>query len=457
MIGYLALARDTFDINYALDNKKRFEKFIDILDFKYSHFKELITDDETGKKAIRYFKKLNCSKYIIAQTTFTDAKFITSFAKTFNKPIHLISFKEPRTGKRLRLNSLCGVNLAMHSLIKLKYKPEFSIFINNKLFEMEKINNFLKNKKILKNNTLKKIKNSKKKDDIIFSKKKNLGLVGKRPDGFFTCDYDNREIEKKLNYSLKKIKLETLFNISKNVSTKDITKTKNQIKKDLKSVSKLNANELNKSISIFHGLEKIKNDNKIDTFAIKCWPEMFTQFGCASCGPMAMMNEKGVSSACEADVLGSISCDILNKINNRPSLLVDVVDCDPKTDTLVFWHCGLAPISMAKKNTASATVHSNRRKALLHDFAFRPGKITIFRVSKSENKLKFIVIKGEVLDKKNSFSGTSGVVRFQTNTYQKLVRLFTSGIEHHLAFTYGDVYSEIKKLSAQLNIPIYTT
>ena len=345
----------------------------------------------------------------------------------------------------------------MHSLIKLKYKPEFSIFINNKLFEMEKINNFLKNKKILKNNTLKKIKNSKKKDDIIFSKKKNLGLVGKRPDGFFTCDYDNREIEKKLNYSLKKIKLETLFNISKNVSTKDITKTKNQIKKDLKSVSKLNANELNKSISIFHGLEKIKNDNKIDTFAIKCWPEMFTQFGCASCGPMAMMNEKGVSSACEADVLGSISCDILNKINNKPSLLVDVVDCDPKTDTLVFWHCGLAPISMAKKNTASATVHSNRRKALLHDFAFRPGKITIFRVSKSENKLKFIVIKGEVLDKKNSFSGTSGVVRFQTNTYQKLVRLFTSGIEHHLAFTYGDVYSEIKKLSAQLNIPIYTT
>ena len=457
MIGYLALARDTFDINYALDNKKRFEKFIDILDIQYSHFKELITDDETGKKAIRYFKKLNCSKYIIAQTTFTDAKFITSFAKTFNKPIHLISFKEPRTGKRLRLNSLCGVNLAMHSLIKLKYKPEFSIFINNKLFEMEKINNFLKNKKILKNNKLKKIKNSKKKDDNIFSKKKNLGLIGKRPDGFFTCDYDNKEIEKKLNYSLKKIKLETLFNISKNVSTKDITKTKNQIKKDLKSVSKLNANELNKSISIFHGLEKIKNDNKIDTFAIKCWPEMFTQFGCASCGPMAMMNEKGVSSACEADVLGSISCDILNKINNRPSLLVDVVDCDPKTDTLVFWHCGLAPISMAKKNTASATVHSNRRKALLHDFAFRPGKITIFRVSKSENKLKFIVIKGEVLDKKNSFSGTSGVVRFQTNTYQKLVRLFTSGIEHHLAFTYGDVYSEIKKLSAQLNIPIYTT
>ena len=254
MIGYLALARDTFDISYALDIKKCFEKYIDILDIKYSPFNELITNDEIGKKAISYFKKLNCTKYIIAQTTFTDAKFITSFAKTFNKPIHLISFKEPRTGKRLRLNSLCGVNLAMHSLIKLKYKPEFSIFINNKLFEMERINNFIKNKKILKNNRLKKITSSKKENNKIFSKTKNLGIVGKRPDGFYTCDYDNKEIEKKLNYNIKKIKLETLFNISKNVSTKDITKTKNQIKKDFKSVSKLNANELNKIISIFNVL-----------------------------------------------------------------------------------------------------------------------------------------------------------------------------------------------------------
>ena len=57
MIGYLALARDTFDINYALDKKNRFEKFINILDFKYTQFNELITNDEAGKRAINYFKK----------------------------------------------------------------------------------------------------------------------------------------------------------------------------------------------------------------------------------------------------------------------------------------------------------------------------------------------------------------------------------------------------------------
>jgi len=183
---------------------------------------------------------------------------------------------------------------------------------------------------------------------------------------------------------------------------------------------------------------------------------MFTEYGCASCGPMAMMNENKISSACEADVLGSLSCNILNQLNNKPSLLVDIVDLDERDNTTVFWHCGLAPISMAEKNTQSATLHSNRRKPLLHNFAFKPGDITIFRVSKSENKLKFILLKGKVLKRKNSFSGTSGVISLGNNTYKKIKNLFLSGLEHHVSFTYGDVIEDIKCLGKQLKIPTYT-
>ena len=34
--------------------------------------------------------------------------------------------------------------------------------------------------------------------------------------------------------------------------------------------------------------------------------------------------------------------------------------------------------------------------------------------------------------------------------------MFLSGLEHHVAFTYGDVYEDILKLSKKLNIPAYT-
>ena len=62
---------------------------------------------------------------------------------------------------------------------------------------------------------------------------------------------------------IEKIKLESLFNESKKIKAKDILLTKNKIKKNLNSVSKLNQKELDKSISIFHGLEKIKKLIKV--------------------------------------------------------------------------------------------------------------------------------------------------------------------------------------------------
>ena len=83
----------------------------------------------------------------------------------------------------------------------------------------------------------------------------------------------------------------------------------------------------------------------------------------------------------------SIESDTLNK----HGYLVDIVDISEKDDSVVFWHCGLAPISMSIKGKAKADIHSNRKKPLLHNFSFKPGVITIFRVSKSANKLKFFV------------------------------------------------------------------
>ena len=71
--------------------------------------------------------KNKCDKIVIFQTTFTDAKFILHFAHIINKPICILAFPEPRTGGRLRLNSICGLNLGMHSLIKNKIVPNFII------------------------------------------------------------------------------------------------------------------------------------------------------------------------------------------------------------------------------------------------------------------------------------------------------------------------------------------
>ena len=457
MIGYLALARETFDVEFA---ESKFSKGKDILQSiskKAIGFDKLVTNDDIAEEALAFFKDNDCEKIFLFQTTFTDAKFLLNFAKSIQKPICIVSFPEPRTGGRLRLNSVCGLNLAMHSLIKNDITPDFVIMEEDDKTNEISFSNFIQSQNESKKTSWNIASISDHTVDFDYSiDKQTIGIIGTRPEGFDTCDYDSSEVTNKLNVSLVDLELEDLFDEAKEVELETIVKTKNTVSSYLAGTEELVQEEFNKSLSIYHGLENLKDKHNLDAFAIRCWPETFTEYGCASCGPMAMMNEKKVSCACEADVLGGISCNILNQMNNDPSLLVDIVDVDKSDNSLVFWHCGLAPISMAKKGTARSGIHSNRRKPLLHDFSLKEGEITIFRVSKARGKLQFFVMKGQVLDRPNSFSGTSGVINLGENSAHKLEQMFKGGLEHHVAFTYGDISDKLIHFGQQMNIPTYT-
>tara|TARA_B100001173_G_scaffold79216_1_gene67659 strand:+ start:534 stop:1910 length:1377 start_codon:yes stop_codon:yes gene_type:complete len=457
MIGYLALARETFDVEYAESKFKIAKSLLLSLSPDAIGFENLITNDEDADSALSFFNSNDFEKIFLFQTTFTDAKFLLNFAKSIQKPICIVSFPEPRTGGRLRLNSICGLNLAMHSLIKNDITPDFVIMEEDDKANEMSFSNFIEsqnesNKIAWDIATIANIN-----ADFDYSiDKQTIGIIGTRPEGFDTCDYDSNEVTSKLNVSLVDLELEDLFDEAKDIEVETIVKTKSTVSSYLAGTEELVQEEFDKSLSIFHGLENLKDKHNLDAFAIRCWPETFTEYGCASCGPMAMMNEKKVSCACEADVLGGISCNILNQMNNNPSLLVDIVDVDKSDNSLVFWHCGLAPISMAKEGTARSGIHSNRKKPLLHDFSLKEGEITIFRVSKARGRLQFFVMKGQVLDRPNSFSGTSGVINLGENSAHKLEQMFKGGLEHHVAFTYGDISDKLIHFGQQMDIPTYT-
>ena len=457
MIGYLALARETFDVEYAESKFKIAKSLLLSLSPDAIGYENLITNDEDADSALSFFNSNDFEKIFLFQTTFTDAKFLLNFAKSIQKPICIVSFPEPRTGGRLRLNSICGLNLAMHSLIKNDITPDFVIMEEDDKANEMSFSNFIESQNESKKIAWDIATIANINADFDYSiDKQTIGIIGTRPEGFDTCDYDSNEVTSKLNVSLVDLELEDLFDEAKDIEVETIVKTKSTVSSYLAGTEELVQEEFDKSLSIFHGLENLKDKYNLDAFAIRCWPETFTEYGCASCGPMAMMNEKKVSCACEADVLGGISCNILNQMNNNPSLLVDIVDVDKSDNSLVFWHCGLAPISMAKEGTARSGIHSNRKKPLLHDFSLKEGEITIFRVSKARGRLQFFVMKGQVLDRPNSFSGTSGVINLGENSAHKLEQMFKGGLEHHVAFTYGDISDKLIHFGQQMDIPTYT-
>ena len=79
MIGYLALARETFDVEFAESKFSEAKNILESISTDALGFNQLITNDDIANKALEFFESNECEKIFIFQTTFTDAKFILNF------------------------------------------------------------------------------------------------------------------------------------------------------------------------------------------------------------------------------------------------------------------------------------------------------------------------------------------------------------------------------------------
>jgi L-fucose isomerase-like protein len=170
---------------------------------------------------------------------------------------------------------------------------------------------------------------------------------------------------------------------------------------------------------------------------------------------MGMMNEARTPCACEADVYGALTSLILQELGDQPSFLVDLVDMDSETDTGVVWHCGLAPRSMADEQTPPmAQIHSNRRMPLLQEFALKPGRVTVARISQARNRPVMVLAGAQMIRAPKSFTGTSGVIRFDRLAGDVAASLLEMGLEHHVSIVYGEHRGILRAMAAQMGLPV---
>ncbi|MCM2311703.1 MAG: hypothetical protein NDI84_09880, partial [Steroidobacteraceae bacterium] len=135
--------------------------------------------------------------------------------------------------------------------------------------------------------------------------------------------------------------------------------------------------------------------------------------------------------------------------------MADLVDITPADDTAVLWHCGLAPLSMRDPAAhAEATIHTNRRMPLLHQFPIKPGRVTLARLSRARNETKLMIAGAEVIRAPMAFTGCSGTVRFDRPAAAVGRTIMEEGLEHHFALAYGDHKPALRAIAARWNLPV---
>jgi L-fucose isomerase-like protein len=222
----------------------------------------------------------------------------------------------------------------------------------------------------------------------------------------------------------------------------------------LAGLDQVNRRAADQSLAAWLALRDLCEEQRLDALAVRCWPEFFVDLGCAACGAMSLLGDAMIPAACESDPNGAVTQLMLQWASGAAAFDTDLVTFDLEGDSAVLWHCGKAPLSMADPaSEPRAAIHSNRRLPLLMEFPLKPGRITLARLSQAEQELRLVTGGGEVLRAPMSFSGTSGVVRFDRPAGEVLDSLLKRGLEHHLALTYGDHVDVLEKLAQLAEIP----
>jgi L-fucose isomerase-like protein len=438
-VGFVAIIRTTFDVSHAQEVVEAARARLMNAGFVLSEPAAPLTTLEAAQAAASHLSAQSLDLLIILQATFADSTLIMALAREVNAPLLLWAVPEAHTGSRLRLNSLCGVNLAGHALTRAGYTYTYVYASPEDESAVE-----LARVQAAAGRALRRLRAAR------------IGRVGEHPAGFETCGYDHAGLNERLGVTVRAIDLrEQVFAAARSVPSTAADALRHSLAARVGGLDALDSEATRGTLQTYIALKGMADAQGLSGYAVRCWPEFFTDMGCAACGAMSMLSDEQIPSSCEADVNGTVTQLLLQYLSGEPAFGTDIVSVDDETDSLVVWHCGLAPLSMADpQSQPQVTIHSNRRLPLLMEFPLKPGRVTVARLSEATGQYRLVMGGGEIVRGHKPFSGTCGLLRFDRPARQVLDRILSEGLEHHISLTYGDQRLALLALAHMLRLPV---
>lgn len=437
-VGVLALGRNTFDVPYAQEMLAQAWQALSDMDIALVGEPMLQFDAASALQALPALKQADLDLLLILQVTFTDASLTTEVVRDFPVPTALWSFPEARTGGRLRLNSFCGVNLACHALSREAIRVQTLHGLPSDDRVINELQQLAQAAAIVKR-----------------FKQAKVMVIGEHPLGFDACNYNQQQLQQHFGVEVTRQPVLEFIDEVKALPDSVADAPYARRAKDFPNLAEMDQTATRKTLKVYSALRETAQREGYTGIAVRCWPDFFTDYGCAACGALALMNEDKVPCGCEADMFGVLSSLMAQWASGNAAFNTDLVDIDPLDNSVVFWHCGQAPIDMADRDgPVQATIHSNRKLPLLSEFALKPGRITLCRITQGAGKLRLMLAGGEMIKAPLAFSGTAGTARLDVDADTYRQRLIAAGMEHHTSLVYGEHRPLLRKVADLLGLEV---
>ena len=438
-LALVALARPTFDIDWAAQLTAEVRAQLEAAGFQLVGPRELLTTPSEATRVARELAGESFDLLVVLQATFSDASMVSALAEALDAPLLLWGLPEGHgEGGRLRLNSLCGINLAAYTLTRAGHRYNYLYAVPGDPDAVDRIRTLASAGRARR-----------------LLRQARIGLLGAHPDGFDPCDFDGDELRALVGVEVISLNLDAFFSRARAIGSQAVDAVLQRLGAKLGGLEGLDQEALRGTAAVYAALRQVAQEEGLSAVAARCWPEFFTDLGCAACGAMSLLTDDQVPCGCEADVAGTVTQLMLQWLSGESAFSTDLVTVDQRDNTAVVWHCGSAPLSMADPAVEPrGQVHPNRQIPLVMEFPLKPGRVTVARLSQSGGTYRLVIGSGEMLRAPVSFQGTSGVLRFDSPVDDVLDSIMGQGLEHHFCLAYGDHAEALTALAAMLDLPV---
>lgn len=422
-LGMICLARKTYDWEAAMDIYKtsiRKTQLTKIEAVSWEIVEDLVITPEEGREAALQLARANVDGVVCISGTFHLGHLILEIRRENPVPFLLWGLPElPYNGGKIRLNSVCGLNLDASNLYKSginDYYVSIQDTIDEDWIDAIRIKVALKNAKI--------------------------GIAGFRADGFFNVGVQDNQVFGVLGALVDHYELDEIYRTP--VEATALASRKDKIGK-IFDLSGLSADQVEKVASLAEKLLHFYQENKLNALAIRCWPEFARDYGISPCAAMSLLQAEGLILACEGDIDGALSMIAHQAIGAELPFLFDFSQVDFEENFALFWHCGVAPCNLWDGAcTRSLDSYFAGGKGVTADFVLKPGELSVLRLDSALGEYRLFLQKALAVPMEKLLRGTYMKVLFAKPVREVLDLVIYNGFAHHSSVVYGDYIKPLR-------------
>jgi hypothetical protein len=397
--------------------------------------------------------------------SFSDANPALRLYTDLGRPVLLWSFREPGpVGDRLWLNSMCGANLYGHALVRagaevrLVYGDPHEPAVEQVL--RRALAGELPSAPALPDERRPRGDRGTAQAALDALRGSRIGVIGDAPPGFTPSEFDAGLLTTLFGVTVDAITVESMFERVRAVPARTQADEVAEARSRQASLQTLDPDVVGRHAAVTSALRDWSATDALSAVAVRCWPEFPTEMGVCPCSSLSRLADEGVATQCERDVYGAVTMLLLEALGSGTTYLVDTVQLEADRNVVTLWHCGSAATELAADpSEATQALHCNRRIGVAGNFALRPGRVVMARLTEDVPGtdgpgLRLLIAAGESLPAVNRFQGNTAEVLLDADATTFVHGLVTGGFPHHTVLAWTDVRPQLRAAADILGIPV---